>query len=97
MKLGDVVGGAYSEAVPFADLAVTGISSDSRTVAPGNLFFAFLAFQRTPPGQPANTVPNALAVAKYSAGAGGVSYVKTVPSAVSRAGTPYWTGCTTSR
>jgi UDP-N-acetylmuramoyl-L-alanyl-D-glutamate--2,6-diaminopimelate ligase len=41
MKLGDVVGGAYSEAAPFADLTVTGISSDSRTVAPGNLFFAF--------------------------------------------------------
>ena len=41
MKLGDVVGGAYSEAAPFADLAVTGISSDSRTVARGNLFFAF--------------------------------------------------------
>jgi hypothetical protein len=44
----------------------------------GNLFFAFVAFQRTPPGQPANTVANALAVAKYSVGAGGVSYVKTV-------------------
>jgi UDP-N-acetylmuramoyl-L-alanyl-D-glutamate--2,6-diaminopimelate ligase len=41
MKLGDVVGGAYSEAAAFADLTVTGISSDSRTVAPGNLFFAF--------------------------------------------------------
>ena len=40
MKLGDVVGGAYSEAASFADLVVTGISSDSRTVAPGNLFFA---------------------------------------------------------
>jgi hypothetical protein len=44
----------------------------------GNLFFAFIAFQRTPPGQPANTVANALAVAKYSVGGGGVSYVKTV-------------------
>jgi hypothetical protein len=41
----------------------------------GNLFFAFIAFQRTPPGQPANTVANALAVAKYTAGG---SYVKTV-------------------
>lgn len=41
MKLGDVVGGAYSEAAPFSDLAVTGICSDSRAVAPGNLFFAF--------------------------------------------------------
>jgi hypothetical protein len=41
----------------------------------GNLFFAFIAFQRTPPGQPANTVANALAVAKYSAAG---SYVKTV-------------------
>ncbi|HHZ09620.1 MAG TPA: UDP-N-acetylmuramoyl-L-alanyl-D-glutamate--2,6-diaminopimelate ligase [Rhizobiales bacterium] len=41
MKLGDVVGGAYAEAAaPFAGLEVTGISSDSRTVAPGNLFFA---------------------------------------------------------
>src|SRR5919202_6961752 len=44
----------------------------------GNLFFAFVAFQRTPPGQPANTTANALAVAKYAVGAGGVSYVKTV-------------------
>jgi hypothetical protein len=44
----------------------------------GNLFFAFIAFQRTPPGQPANTTANALAVAKYSVGGGGVSYVKTV-------------------
>ena len=46
----------------------------------GNLFFAFIAFQRTPPGQPANTTPNALAVAKYSvnAGTGAVTYVKTV-------------------
>jgi UDP-N-acetylmuramoyl-L-alanyl-D-glutamate--2,6-diaminopimelate ligase len=41
MKLGDIVGGAYSEAASFADLVVTGISSDSRAVAPGNLFFAF--------------------------------------------------------
>lgn len=40
MKLGDVVGGAYSEAAAFADLVVNGISSDSRTVAPGALFFA---------------------------------------------------------
>jgi hypothetical protein len=29
-----------------------------------NLFFSFIAFQRTPPGQPANTTANALAVAK---------------------------------
>jgi UDP-N-acetylmuramoyl-L-alanyl-D-glutamate--2,6-diaminopimelate ligase len=41
MKLGDVVGGAYPEAMPFADVAVSGISSDSRSVAPANLFFAF--------------------------------------------------------
>jgi hypothetical protein len=31
-----------------------------------NLFFAFIAFQRTPPGQPTSTAANALAVAKYS-------------------------------
>ena len=40
MKLGDIVGEAYSEAAAFADLAISGISSDSRSVAPGNLFFA---------------------------------------------------------
>jgi len=44
----------------------------------GNLFFAFVAFQRTPPGQPANTVANALAVARYSVSAGGATYAKTV-------------------
>jgi hypothetical protein len=45
-----------------------------------NLFFAFIAFQRTPPGQPANTTANALAVAKYSVdpATGGVTYAKTV-------------------
>src|SRR5262245_12798587 len=46
----------------------------------GHLFFAFIAFQRTPPGQPdfdrADT--NAIAVAKYSADATGVQYLKTV-------------------
>ena len=42
MKLGDVAGAAYAEAVaPHAGLEVSGISSDSRTVTPGNLFFAF--------------------------------------------------------
>ena len=45
-----------------------------------NLFFAFIAFQRTPPGQPLNTTANALAVAKYAVNpaTGAVSYVKTV-------------------
>jgi len=46
----------------------------------GNLFFAFIAFQRTPPGRPdfdpAET--NAIAVAKYIATSGGVQYDKTV-------------------
>jgi len=46
----------------------------------GNLFFAFIAFQRTPPGRPdfdpADT--NAIAVAKYLATPGGVQYQKTV-------------------
>jgi hypothetical protein len=47
--------------------------------AVGNLYFAFIAFQRTPPGQPSNTVANALAVAKYHIGsAGAVTYLKTV-------------------
>ncbi len=45
-----------------------------------NLFFAFIAFQRTPPGRPdfdpADT--NAIAVAKYSVVPGGVAYNKTV-------------------
>ena len=45
-----------------------------------NLFFSFIAFQRTPPGQPANTTANALAVAKYSVNpvTGAVTYAKTV-------------------
>lgn len=45
-----------------------------------NLFYAFIAFQRTPPGQPANTTANALAVAKYSVNSstGAVTYAKTV-------------------
>jgi hypothetical protein len=46
----------------------------------GNLFFAFIAFQRTPPGRPdfdpAET--NAIAVAKYLATPSGVQYQKTV-------------------
>ncbi len=46
----------------------------------GNLFFAFIAFQRTPPGRPdfdpADT--NAIAVARYIATSGGVQYGKTV-------------------
>jgi hypothetical protein len=46
----------------------------------GNLFFAFIAFQRTPPGRPdfdpAQT--NAIAVAKYIATPAGVTYDKTV-------------------
>src|SRR5512132_2005135 len=45
-----------------------------------NLYFSFIAFQRTPPGQPANTTANALAVATYSVNpaTGAVSYAKTV-------------------
>jgi hypothetical protein len=45
-----------------------------------NLFFAFIAFQRTPPGQPSSSVPNAVAVAKYSVNpaTGAVTYAKTV-------------------
>ena len=45
-----------------------------------NLFFAFIAFQRTPPGKPLNTTANALAVAKYSVNplTGSVTYTKTV-------------------
>jgi hypothetical protein len=45
-----------------------------------NLFFAFIAFQRTPPGAPLNTTANALAVAKYTVNpaTGAVTYAKTV-------------------
>jgi hypothetical protein len=45
-----------------------------------NLFFAFIAFQRTPPGKPLNTTANALAVAKYTVNpaTGAVTYAKTV-------------------
>jgi hypothetical protein len=46
--------------------------------AAGNLYFSFIAFQRTPPGKPLNTVPNVLAVAKYHiTAAGAVSYLGT--------------------
>ena len=46
----------------------------------GDLFFTFIAFQRTPPGKPDfdPQATNAIAVAKYSADATGVQYVKTV-------------------
>jgi len=41
MKLGDVVGKAYPEAAgPYGDIEISGISSDSRNVSPGTLFFA---------------------------------------------------------
>jgi UDP-N-acetylmuramoyl-L-alanyl-D-glutamate--2,6-diaminopimelate ligase len=41
MKLGDVVGKAYPEAAgPHGDIVISGISSDSRNVGPGTLFFA---------------------------------------------------------
>ena len=41
MKLGDVMGGAYAGAAAQADnIEISGISSDSRAVAPGDLFFA---------------------------------------------------------
>jgi BNR/Asp-box repeat len=45
-----------------------------------NMFFAFIAFQRTPPGQPGNTTANALAVAKYAVNptTDAVTYTKTV-------------------
>src|SRR5512132_4572804 len=46
--------------------------------AAGNLYFSFIAFQRTPPGQPSSTVANVLAVAKYHISAAGtVTYVST--------------------
>jgi len=46
----------------------------------GDLFFAFIAFQRTPPGRPDfdPQATNAIAVAKYSTAATGVQYLKTV-------------------
>jgi len=45
-----------------------------------HLFFAFIAFQRTPPGKPDFDPPdtNAIAVAKYATSATGVTYQKTV-------------------
>jgi len=46
----------------------------------GNLFYAFIPFQRTPPGRPDfdPQETNAIAVAKYAARPRGVQYVKTV-------------------
>jgi len=45
-----------------------------------NLFFAFIAFQRTPPGRPDFDPQdtNAIAVAKYAVSPGGVQYLTTV-------------------
>jgi hypothetical protein len=45
-----------------------------------HLFFAFIAFQRTPPGRPDFDPQdtNAIAVAKYATDAAGVQYLKTV-------------------
>src|SRR5215510_9320932 len=45
-----------------------------------HLFFAFIAFQRTPPGQPEfdRKDTNAIAVAKYATDPSGVQYLKTV-------------------
>jgi hypothetical protein len=45
-----------------------------------HLFFAFIAFQRTPPGQPDfdRKDTNAIAVAKYATDPSGVQYLKTV-------------------
>ena len=41
MKLGDVMGGAYAGVVAQAEgIEISGISSDSRSVKPGDLFFA---------------------------------------------------------
>jgi hypothetical protein len=44
------------------------------------MFFAFIAFQRTPPGRPDFDPQdtNAIAVAKYAASAQGVLYLTTV-------------------
>ena len=46
----------------------------------GHLFFAFIAFHRTPPGRPEfdPSHTNVVVVAKYNASAAGVQYVKTV-------------------
>ena len=46
----------------------------------GNLFFAFVAFQRTPPGRPdfERAETNAIAVARYTVTSDGVQYDKTV-------------------
>jgi hypothetical protein len=87
-------GAAYTESlVPGypGDTSAAGLASPIRGNAAAsdpwlgfdnfnNLFFAFIAFQRTPPGQPLNTTANALAVAKYAVNpaTGAVSYVKTV-------------------
>ncbi len=45
-----------------------------------NLFFAFIAFQRTPPGRPDfdRKATNVIAVAKYATGVNGVKYLKAV-------------------
>ena len=42
-----------------------------------NLFFSFIAFQRTPPGKPASTTANALAIAKFLEKKKQVAHLKT--------------------
>ena len=87
-------GGTYTESlIPGypGDTSAAGMASPIRGNAAAsdpwlgfdrfnNLYFAFIAFQRTPPGKPANTTANALAVAKYTAdpATGAVTYAKTV-------------------
>jgi hypothetical protein len=87
-------GGTFSEAlVPGfpGDTSPQGLASPVRGNAAAsdpwlsfdrfnNLFFAFIAFQRTPPGQPDfdPAATNVIVVAKYATSSTGVAYQKTV-------------------
>lgn len=78
MKLGDVAGRAYAEAVAsHGTIEITGISSDSRTVSPGNLFFAF-----------AGSKADGSAFAKDAVSKGAVAVVTAVGSTLSDLAVP---------
>jgi UDP-N-acetylmuramoyl-L-alanyl-D-glutamate--2,6-diaminopimelate ligase len=78
MKLGDVMGGAYAGAVAqAAEIGISGISSDSRSVKPGELFFAL-----------AGTKTDGAGFAKDAIAKGAAAVVTSISTSVSDASVP---------
>src|SRR5690348_14390323 len=78
MKLGDVMGGAYAGvAAQAADVEISGISSDSRQVKPGDLFFAL-----------AGTKADGAAYAKDAIARGAAAVVTGLSTAIPDAAVP---------